>query len=607
VGGFQADNRGARTVKIIPLSSQSLAANNGGRLVEAALALFVIVLGLAFVASHATAQVGQAFVPGRVLVEPRAGVSQAAFEATLAAHGGQSLGMLRALSTHVVQLAPGRSETAVAAQLGSHPNVKFAEVDAYVAPAGTVNDPLFANEWHLAKIGAPTAWNTDTGSGVTIAILDTGVNAHPDLVPNLVAGWSTFDNTTNTQDLYGHGTGVAGAAAAAGNNSLGVASVAYSAKIMPIRISDSTGVTTYSVVANALTWAADHGARVANISYSDMYKSSTVTSAANYFRSKGGSVVVAAGNNGIDEGYGASDAFVVTSATDSNDVIASWSSYGSMIDIAAPGVSVLTTSPSGSYEYWSGTSLSTPVVAGVLAMIYAAQPGYTPSQAESILFSTAVDLGLAGKDNRYGYGRVNAQAALAAVGTPAPTDTTPPTVAITAPTGGTVSGTLAVNVSASDNVGVTRVDLLVNGQVVASDAIAPYAFSWNSAAVPDGSATLSAKAVDAAGNSATSTAVPLNVANNVPDTIAPTVTFASPANGAKVGNGNVTVSVTAYDNRGVVSLTLAIDGGTVAATNSASLSYKWSVRSIAKGTHTLTATARDAAGNVRGSSISVTK
>jgi thermitase len=594
-------------VKINTLSSSRRTAKSHGRVAEATFVLVAMLLGAALVPSNAMAQAGQAFVLGRVLVEPRAGVSKAAFQATLTANGGRSVGTLRALNTHIVQLAPGLSETAVAAKLSNHPNVKFAEVDAYVAPAGTVNDPLFANQWHLAKIGAPTAWDMDTGVGVTIAILDTGVNAHPDLVPNLVAGWSAFDNTTNTQDLYGHGTGVAGAAAAEGNNALGVASVAYNAKIMPIRISDSTGVTSYSVVANALTWAADRGARVANISYSDMYKSSTVTNAANYFRSKGGSVVVAAGNNGIDEGYGASDAFVVTSATDANDTIASWSSYGSMIDIAAPGVSVLTTSPSGSYEYWSGTSLSTPVVSGVLAMIYAAHPTYTPSQAESILFSTAVDLGVAGKDNRYGYGRVDARAALAAVGTPTPTDTTAPTVAIAAPTGGTVSGTLAVNVNASDNVGVTRVDLLVNGQVVASDASAPYAFSWNSASVPDGSATLSAKAVDAAGNSATSAAVTLNVANNVADTTAPTVTFASPANGAKVGNGNVTVSVTAYDNRGVVSLILAIDGKTIATTNLTSLSYKWNTRSIAKGTHSLVATARDAAGNVRTSSISVTK
>lgn len=600
-------------MKSIPISFEPQAAARAraptcSTLGQAAIAaLFAITVGLLVASPDALAQPNLPFVPGRVLVEPRAGVSDAAFQATLRAHGGRSLGKLRALNTHVVQLAPGLSETTVAARLNAERNVKFAEVDAYVAPASTVNDPLFANEWHLGKIGAPTAWNTDTGTGVTIAILDTGVNAHPDLVPNLVAGWSAFDNTTNTADLYGHGTGVAGAAAAAGNNALGVASVAYSAKIMPIRISDATGVTTYSVVANALTWAADRGARVANISYSDMYKSYTVTNAANYFRSKGGSVVVAAGNNGIDEGYGPSDAFVVTSATDSNDTIASWSSYGSMVDIAAPGVSVLTTTPSGSYAYWSGTSLSTPVVAGALALIYAAQPAYTPSQAESILFSTAVDLGLVGKDSKYGYGRVNAQAALAAVGAPPPTDTTPPTVAITAPTGGLVSGTVAVNVSASDNVGVTRVDLLVNGQALASDTSAPYAFSWNSSSVPDGSATLTAKAVDAAGNAATSAAVAVTVANNTLDTTPPTVSFTNPADGAKVGNGKVTVTVTASDNRGVTSLSLAIDGITVATTNLSSLSYTWSTRSIAKGTHTLVATARDAAGNTGTRTISVTK
>lgn len=141
-----------------------------------------------------------------------------------------------------MDLPSNASEQAVAALLAHNPHIKFAELDQRVAPGLATNDPYAGSEWHLAKIGAPAAWDSTQGSGVTIAILDSGVDgSHPDLAANMVAGWNVYDNNSNTADVYGHGTAVAGTAAAVSNNGTGVASVAGGAKIMPIRISDSTG------------------------------------------------------------------------------------------------------------------------------------------------------------------------------------------------------------------------------------------------------------------------------------------------------------------------------------------------------------------------------
>ena len=141
-------------------------------------------------------------------------------------------------------------------------------------------------------------------------------------------GWNFYDNNSDTSDVVGHGTAVAGTAAAATNNSLGVASVAGAARIMPIRISDTTGSAFYSTIAQGITFAADKQVRVANVSFLGLAKSASVISAAQYMKSKGGLVVVAAGNNGIDEAITPTTSMIPVSATDSNDARASWSSVG---------------------------------------------------------------------------------------------------------------------------------------------------------------------------------------------------------------------------------------------------------------------------------------
>lgn len=550
-----------------------------------------------------------AYAPGRVLVEAVAGVDDTHFTGTLKRHGAGTKARLYGSRTHAVEVAPG-SEAAMLQKLRADPSIKFAELDMLAPAAATTNDPLLANAWHLTKIAAPAAWDIGTGSGVIVAILDTGIDGtHPDLAAQMVGGWNFYDNNSNTTDVQGHGTAVAGAAAAAANNGVGVASVAWGARLMPVRIADANGYAYWSTVAQGLTWAADNGARVANISYLGVSASSTVQSAAQYMRSKGGVVVVSAGNNGIDEGLAPTDTMIVVSATDANDAKTSWSSYGSFVDVAAPGQNIYTTVRGGGYGYWWGTSFASPVVAGVAALVKARRPDFTAAQVESALFSSAVDLGAAGKDPLYGYGRVSAAGAIAASAS-VPADTTAPVATIAAPAGGTVSGTISVTVNASDNVGVARVDLRVNGTVVAYDTSAPFTFSWNSASVADGAAALTALAVDAAGNVGTSAPVTLTVANAarvVADKTPPAVAITNPAAGAKVSKTSVNVSATASDAGGIASVKLSIDGVVVATGNASPLTYRWNTRAVPTGSHTITVWAQDKAGNAATKTISVTR
>jgi hypothetical protein len=264
----------------------------------------------------------------------------------------------------------------------------------------------------------------------------------------------------------------------------------------------------------------------------------------------------------------------------------------------------------GGYSGVSGTSFSSPLSAGVAALMMSVNPSLAPAQVVSLLESSAVDLGTTGYDYDYGYGRVNAAAAVAAAASAKSVDTQPPSVSITSPTGGTVSGIVPVNVTASDNVGVTRVDLLVSGTLLASDMSAPYAFSWDSTALAGSSASLVARAYDAAGNATSSTAVIVTVASaggaTPADTTAPTVSITSPGNGSVV-SGVVTVNAKAADNVAVASLSLYVDGKMVSTGNSSTASYKWNTKKAAAGTHTLSATAKDTSGNASTTSIQVKK
>jgi subtilisin family serine protease len=556
------------------------------------------------------------FAPGRILVEPQAGLTADEFAKDLKGHGAGKAQKLGQSNIHIIDVPHG-SERAIANKLKHNPHFKFAELDQRVEVSATTNDPYLGSEWHIGKIGANTAWDKTQGSNITIAILDSGIDAsHPDFSGRLVAGYNAYDNNTNTADVCGHGTKAAGSAAAASNNAIGVAGVAGQARIMPVRIAYNNSGSCYayfSTMASGVTWAADHGARVVNISYANVPTSSAVQSAANYLKGKGGLLFVSAGNYNRDEGFTPTDTMIPVSATDSADNRASFSSYGAFVALSAPGAGIYTTVQGGGYGAVNGTSFASPVAAAVAALVMSANPSLSADQVKNILFTTAVDLGTAGRDIYFGYGRVNASAAVAkAAGTTTTADTTAPTAAISAPLGSsTVSGTVTVNVNAADNVGVARVDLKVNNTVVASDSSSPFSFAWDSKGVANGMATLTAVARDAAGNVTTSAPISVNVSNSTTtvapttDTVAPAVAITNPTNGGTV-HGNVNVTVNASDNSGSagISMSLYVDGALVASGSGSSMAYNWKP---SNGSHTLKAVARDRAGNTSSSSVSVRK
>jgi hypothetical protein len=549
----------------------------------------------------------QQWVRNQILVQHRAGLPTGQFERILQPHRGRSVKFIPQLNLHVIELPPEVDEANVARALSHNPHIEFAEPDGLIPPEDILaNDPYFDSAWHLPMIGALRAWDFSLGTGIVAAILDTGVDAtHPDLAGQLVPGWNMFDDNSDTSDVYGHGTMVAGVVAALSNNDIGVTSIAWNSQIMPVRISRPDGWATTSTIAAGLVWAADNGADVANISYG-VSGSSAVKSAAEYMRSKNGVVVVSAGNGGAYVATLPSSAMISVSATSSADILTSWSTYGEFVDVSAPGVGIWTTRNGGGYSAPSGTSFSSPITAAVVALMMAANPSLSSSQLEDLLVQTADDLGTAGFDIFYGYGRVNAAAAVElAAGGPV-VDSEAPSVLIMNPVGGEVSGIVPVTVSASDNVEVVRVDLYADGLFVASDNGQPYEFSWDSAQYSDGPLTVEAMAYDGAANESISSPVEVAILNQgeVPDTTPPTITISEPADGTTV-SGKVQIIVSAQDDVQVTGLNLYVDGIWTAGGSNDSLSYRWNTRGLAKGWHTISAMAEDAAFNSASTSILV--
>jgi thermitase len=535
------------------------------------------------------------FAQGRILVHPRAGLTDGQLDEILRPHGGRRVGVIEGINVHVVELPAHASEMALARLLARHPHLKHAELDVAYPPALAPNDPSYPSEWHLTRISSPAAWNTTTGAGSVIAVLDSGVDgSHPDLIAALVPGWNTYGNDNDTRDVYGHGTQVAGTAAAVGDNARGVAGVAFGARIMPVRVTDAAGYAYTSLIAQGLVWAADHGARVANLSFQGVTSSSTVVSAAQYFRGKSGVVVAAAGNTGAAASYPQTTAITSVSATNSADARTSWSSYGNFVNLAAPGSGIWTTTRGGGYASVSGTSFSSPIVAGVYALMMAVNPSLAPGALDRILTGTARDLGSAGWDQYYGWGRVEAAAAVAGARQTVTGDTQNPAAQITAPTGGRVAGLSTVNVAATDNFGVAWVELYAGGKLVATDTTAPYAFSWDTTRFADGLTGLQARAYDTSGNTAASASISVTVAN---DRTPPSVRISSPVDGTVVGT-SVAIKATASDNTRVARVALSIAGKQVASVSGSALAYTWNTAGFVSGSRVpLTATASDPAGN----------
>jgi hypothetical protein len=297
------------------------------------------------------------------------------------------------------------------------------ERQAFQAP----NDPYYGvknaitQRPYMDLIRMSKAWNISRGSKhLKIAILDTGVDPTPDLSGRLKPGYNFVAHNTNTRDVSGHGTVVAGIAAAATNNGREIAGVAWHARIMPVVVLNSLGTGTDADIARGITWATDHRADVINMSLGGPARSGILHAAIKYAHRKGVVVVAAAGNDGarVPEYPAAYRPVVAVTAVGGDPNMetigefAWFSNYGDWVDIAAPGTNILSTTPVGVQAITAGTSLAAPFVAGVVVLMESHHPGWSPQRIVAYLEARAKDMGPPGIDPFYGHGLLDAYAAL---------------------------------------------------------------------------------------------------------------------------------------------------------------------------------------------------
>jgi serine protease len=353
---------------------------------------------------------------------------------------------------HRLRIPLGKTVEEIVDAYRKNPNVEYAEPNVMVYALFQPNDPFFPNQWHLDNntsggINIKAAWDIQKGDPVVIvAVIDTGIayelygsfRKAPDFAnTTFVPGYNFVNNTTHANDDNSHGTHVAGTIAQSTNNGLGVAGVAFNAALMPVKVLDKNGSGTATNVANGIYFAADHGAKVINLSLGSSQASLTIKNALAYAYSKGVTIVCAAGNefnSGNPPSYPAAfdEYCIAVGATRFDETRSYYSSTGSYLDIAAPGGDTSVNQSGDGYAdgilqqtfnpntknpadfgYWffQGTSMATPHVAGVAALLIS-KGTMGPDNVRAALQSTAKDKGPPGWDPEYGAGIVNALAAL---------------------------------------------------------------------------------------------------------------------------------------------------------------------------------------------------
>jgi subtilisin family serine protease len=347
---------------------------------------------------------GAAARPARtdVVVGFRHGVSASAVRRALA--GARAVDVARLRHLHAAVLRGSRAATrATVRRLERAGLVAYAEPDRVLVRVAqdayeqlVPSDPLWPQQWGAAAIEAPAAWAVTTGTpAAVVAVLDTGVDpSQPDLAGALVPGYDFVNGDADPSDDFGHGTSVAGILAARLDNGAGVAGMCPNCAVMPVKVIGSDGNGLTSTIAQGMTWAVDHGARVINMSMGGPDASDVLASAVEYAQAHGVLVVAAAGNNGSSNAFypAAYPGVLSVAASDPNGQLYPWSDSGSWVDVAAPGCGPAPLR-GGGFGNFCGTSASTPVVSGLAGLAFSFAPAATAARVEQALESTAAPVG----------------------------------------------------------------------------------------------------------------------------------------------------------------------------------------------------------------------
>jgi hypothetical protein len=413
-------------------------------------ALWCVVVASTFLV-HVQAHAAAPDSPVRVLARPwlahelvRSGLADAearriesAARARLSALGAR---MISGPEIGVITVAPGRDDSVIA-ELEATGDFRCVARDTLLRLVSVEpNDPLFGSQWHLPAIRAPEAWDAWTGdpSGV-VAVVDTGVDSsHPDLGPALLPGYNAVTRLAQADgglvdDVHWHGTSVAGAAAARGNDAYGTTGVGWNLAILPVRASNvSSGAAFLTDVVDGVTWSVQNGASVVNVSYEGVWEP-IVQILGEWSMGLDVPLVWAAGNAAINLNWFDHPDVVVVSGTTESSVRWNSSAFGPAIDIAAPARYIYGPKKGGGWSSRSGTSFSTALVSGTIALGRSARPDLSAAQIVDAILASASDLGEPGEDDEFGHGLVDTKAFLDAIDVLPPGDDDPDTGGVAPP------------------------------------------------------------------------------------------------------------------------------------------------------------------------------
>jgi subtilisin family serine protease/Leucine-rich repeat (LRR) protein len=557
-------------------------------------------------------------VPGQLIVKYKKGRATARMKRDLELrHNMRQIKHIPFADIHVYRLAKEKSRDDVLGRLKKNTAIQYAEPD-YILKANTVpNDTSFNKLWGLhntgqtggtadADIDAPEAWNVATGNmDVVVAVIDTGVDyTHPDLAANMwtntgetpgdgidndgngyiddVYGINAITGTGNPMDDNNHGSHCAGTIGGVGNNGTGVAGVNWRVKIMALKFLSSGGSGSTSDALTCVQYAVSKGAHVMSNSWGGGGYSQAMYDAIETAKNNGILFIAAAGNSSVNNDlyphYPSSytnDNIIAVAATDHNDQMAYFSCYGAAsVDVAAPGVSIYSTVPGNAYASFSGTSMATPHVAGLAALLKSHNPSLSWQQIKSQILDTAEPL--AALEGKVLTGaRINAFYAL--------TNSVPPTIAITSPANnGFESGDVSVLVDASGSAGIAKVEFYIDDVLTATKTVAPYQYTWDSTSTADGNHHIRVVAYDPSDLTAED-----SVTVNINNSGLPSVMILAPADQETL-LGDQTIQVSADYAPGLSMVEFYIDGTLLNQDATAPYLYTWNSLSVPNGQHDIT-------------------